>query len=124
MHINSNCVGCGLCVDECKFGAISLVENRAVIDQDLCKECGRCATVCQFNALDFDDPVKRDSLKNYANAVPDNFSTGVAGRGAGMGCGQGRGRGSGCGGARGQGRGMGTGRMNNKGAGRGKGIFK
>ena len=39
------CRGCGVCANECRFGAISL-EPRAVVDPLRCEGCGLCALVC------------------------------------------------------------------------------
>jgi Na+-translocating ferredoxin:NAD+ oxidoreductase RNF subunit RnfB len=40
------CIGCGLCVKECHFDAITVTDNVAHIDQDKCKGCGLCAKKC------------------------------------------------------------------------------
>jgi ferredoxin len=45
-----DCAGCGLCVDLCPVGAISLVEGTARIGAD-CKGCGRCAALCPNGAI-------------------------------------------------------------------------
>jgi electron transfer flavoprotein alpha subunit len=50
--LQDKCVGCGLCVKACPFGAISLRERKAVIDYDKCTFCGSCVPVCKkFNAI-------------------------------------------------------------------------
>ncbi len=44
------CVGCGICVPACPFGAISMEENLAVISDD-CTLCGACESSCSFGAI-------------------------------------------------------------------------
>ena len=43
---DAGCLGCGLCVRQCQFEAISVTNNNAQIDYDKCKSCGRCASKC------------------------------------------------------------------------------
>jgi len=45
------CVGCGKCVEDCPLGAISLIEEKAVISQKLCVNCQTCAKVCPEEAI-------------------------------------------------------------------------
>jgi uncharacterized Fe-S center protein len=48
------CVGCGVCVDECCAGAISMKEDVAAIDDDKCIRCGVCHDVCAEDAVRHD----------------------------------------------------------------------
>ncbi|HZL08951.1 MAG TPA: Fe-S cluster domain-containing protein [Prolixibacteraceae bacterium] len=45
------CIGCGKCEKECKYDAISIVNNLAFIDADKCKLCRKCVSVCPTNAI-------------------------------------------------------------------------
>ncbi len=51
--VTENCQGClaKKCRESCAFKAISFVNRKAHIDQDLCKECGRCYSSCPYNAI-------------------------------------------------------------------------
>ena len=41
------CIGCGACVEKCKFGAVSLNEyGVAEIEEEKCIGCGACGKVC------------------------------------------------------------------------------
>ncbi|MDI9498198.1 MAG: RnfABCDGE type electron transport complex subunit B [Bacillota bacterium] len=42
----AGCLGHGTCVEACPFGAISIVNQIAVIDEEACKACGRCIKAC------------------------------------------------------------------------------
>jgi|GEM_PF-1188627 len=113
MKVNSNCIGCGVCIDECPRGAIHLTDGRAVIDNDLCTNCGLCAEVCPVNAIEKED-VSKPTLPNK-NPHDFSYNPGYLEKriGRGMGTGQGMGigrRGPGCrrkGAGRGKKRGMG-----------------
>ncbi|MBE6762578.1 MAG: RnfABCDGE type electron transport complex subunit B [Ruminococcaceae bacterium] len=40
------CLGLGDCVNACEFGAISIKDGVAVVDEDICGGCGLCAKTC------------------------------------------------------------------------------
>ena len=50
IQVASNCVGCGKCVNTCPFGALSLVNRKAVANAS-CTMCGACVSVCPVKAL-------------------------------------------------------------------------
>jgi heterodisulfide reductase subunit A len=51
------CIGCGMCVENCAYGAIDLVDDRrfgkiASVNEALCKGCGACSGNCRCSAID------------------------------------------------------------------------
>ena len=53
MKVCSNaCIGCMKCEKICKFDAIHVVDNVAVIDYDKCKNCKMCAKACPKGAIE------------------------------------------------------------------------
>lgn len=48
--INS-CIGCGICERSCPAGAVTVTDNRAVIDGSKCICCGMCAIKCPRGAI-------------------------------------------------------------------------
>jgi len=49
--LSDKCVGCKVCVSACPFGAITVVERKAVIG-DACTLCGSCVPSCKFQAIE------------------------------------------------------------------------
>lgn len=45
------CTGCGMCIDICRFDAISFTENHSVIDENECEGCGYCSKICPEKAI-------------------------------------------------------------------------
>ena len=45
------CTGCGKCVLACSVDAITVVEDKAVINDDRCNGCGACIAVCPAAAI-------------------------------------------------------------------------
>ncbi len=48
--VRKKCVGCGDCIDHCSQSAISLVDEKAVIDPEKCIGCGECIIICPNEA--------------------------------------------------------------------------
>ena len=48
---DNSCIACGLCTRVCTSSAISLVDNLAVIDEELCLSCGMCAVKCPRHVI-------------------------------------------------------------------------
>ena len=45
------CIGCGKCVKECKFEAITLEGNVSYIDPEKCRLCKKCVEACPTKAI-------------------------------------------------------------------------
>lgn len=46
------CLGFGTCRDVCKFGAISVINGIAVIDEEKCTACGMCVKACPKHIIE------------------------------------------------------------------------
>ena len=47
----TGCIGCKKCEKTCPQGAITVVDNLAVVDYDKCTGCGACAAACPTGCL-------------------------------------------------------------------------
>ena len=50
IQVSTSCIGCGKCVSTCPFGALSLV-NRKAVPNASCTMCGACVSACPVKAL-------------------------------------------------------------------------
>lgn len=46
----NTCNNCGVCVEACPYGALSMEDNRVIWDKDICEECDECIKVCGRNS--------------------------------------------------------------------------
>lgn len=53
IYVTDLCQGCVArpCTTACKFGAISIVNGKSVIDDSKCKKCKMCVNACPYNAI-------------------------------------------------------------------------
>jgi len=51
------CTGCEACIPSCPFGALSMAEGKAVVDEK-CTFCGACVDVCPVSAITLEKDVK------------------------------------------------------------------
>jgi electron transfer flavoprotein alpha subunit/NAD-dependent dihydropyrimidine dehydrogenase PreA subunit len=59
------CIGCGGCVETCPLGALSLVDNLAVVN-DKCTACGACLLACPVHALNLPEARSQEAAVNLA----------------------------------------------------------
>ncbi len=74
------CIGCGDCVSQCEFGALSIIRGVAVVDQEKCLDCRKCMKACPKNLI-IEVPYYRASHIGCMNpmkgkAVTQNCKTG------------------------------------------------
>ena len=48
------CNGCGTCIEACPTEALSLADEKIVVDADTCIDCGVCIDECPVQALSLD----------------------------------------------------------------------
>ena len=51
VHVNGNCIGCGLCERNCPADAVKVKDFCAAIDPDKCVGCGACEQKCPKRAI-------------------------------------------------------------------------
>ena len=69
VKITDKCIGCGSCSEGvCYVNAIKMIENKAVINDNLCRSCGRCVEICPNNAIEIiiEDP---DFIEKTINRI-------------------------------------------------------
>ena len=68
------CRGCMVhaCHDVCPKGAISIVNQRAVVDKEKCIECGKCAKACPYSAIIMQHRPCMVSCKVKAISIDEN----------------------------------------------------
>jgi len=45
------CTGCTACVGTCPVEALSMVEDKCVVNEDTCIDCGACIDSCPTEAI-------------------------------------------------------------------------
>lgn len=56
----SNCINCNMCIEKCRFNAISYNSNNIYVDVHSCEGCGLCSLVCPQSAIE---------MKEYVNGI-------------------------------------------------------
>ncbi|MCX5810893.1 MAG: hydrogenase iron-sulfur subunit [Proteobacteria bacterium] len=76
----AECSGCGICVDNCPYGAIKwAAEKEPVVIKALCKGCGLCAADCPKNTISIVHFSDRQLLAMVEAALEENPSQKIIG---------------------------------------------
>jgi ferredoxin len=77
------CLGLGSCVNVCEFGALSVENGVAIVDEEKCTSCGRCVGACPkglINIIPVEKQVRvRCNSKDKGKEVKDNCAVGCIG---------------------------------------------
>ncbi|WP_423792724.1 F420-non-reducing hydrogenase associated-polyferredoxin VhuB [Methanocaldococcus indicus] len=69
--VTESCVGCEICVPECPVNAITIENNKAVIDKSKCIYCSICAQTCPWNAIYVAGKIPKKRRKEIKKFVVD-----------------------------------------------------
>ncbi len=79
------CIGCGTCVTQCEYGAISIQNGVAIVDKEKCVACKKCINICPKNIIQLapyeQEVVVKCSNPEFGKKVKDSCSTGCIGCG-------------------------------------------
>lgn len=71
--VKKKCIGCGECVQHCSQAALSLFEEKALIDVEKCIGCGECILICPSSAIQIQwnqaIPVFLENMMEYTEGV-------------------------------------------------------
>jgi NAD-dependent dihydropyrimidine dehydrogenase PreA subunit len=68
----NTCVGCGVCVQRCQMDALSLEDDKVVLDFDRCIGCGVCVPTCLTDSLSLvrkPESEQRDVPKTFMDTM-------------------------------------------------------
>lgn len=54
--VKNICSGCGMCVEACPNGAVSVQVKAAVVDPEKCEDCEECVFACPVGAITGGEP--------------------------------------------------------------------
>src|SRR6056297_1261280 len=70
---NDRCTGCGKCEESCMYNAIAVINEKALLFQDLCHICGACTLVCPENAIIETDRVIGTLLHGTSDTIDVHY---------------------------------------------------
>lgn len=71
------CTGCGACMKNCQYHAITVLRGTPLVFEELCHACGVCAEVCPVNAIGYKkERIGRFFRSERSEATPFSLSWG------------------------------------------------
>ncbi len=70
--INDQCDGCGDCLETCPNGAISILGDRAVVNEAICQGCGLCRVSCEKRSIEVKNFTKEQIISQVKAVTLNN----------------------------------------------------
>ena len=70
-HIDQDaCISCGICLENCRFDAIYIKDEKYIIDEYACEGCGVCAYLCPVDAIELNESKAGEYYVSFSNKLP------------------------------------------------------
>jgi Fe-S-cluster-containing hydrogenase component 2 len=74
---HERCIGCGVCVDICLSGALTMKNGKIYIEDRLCTGCGDCVEMCPEGAIQLAIQAELAPAKQQTTLAPTQCSPAV-----------------------------------------------
>lgn len=72
----NKCINCGICVNQCPYGALEMINGKVIWNKNICEKCDKCIEVCPNNSTPKAVTMSLEDVINEINKTK-SFISGV-----------------------------------------------